>query len=270
MAVYLTGDKHGDFSPDHDDYAKVKRFCEENRTTKDDVMIVLGDHGTRFFPNRDAKTQHALKKLANLPITFVLLRGNHDRRVGIHTPNFTELLVKNDTMSGVFFIDKRYPSIYYTDEYGEYTFARHPALVICGAYSVDKDLRLAQEQFGLVDYPTWFPNEQLSEAERAYTFRLFKAIANDPERKTPLIILSHTCPMQVRPTECLLPGIPADSVDTTMEQWMDTIASYRTKEGEKCWDKWYCGHWHTDKTVGDYRFLYHDIIELPPAKGAAT
>lgn len=267
MAVYLTGDKHGDFSPDHEDYAKVKRFCQKYQTTKKDVLIVLGDHGVRFYPNKDRRTKHALQRLEKLPITIVLLRGNHDRRVGIHTPNFTEVLIKNDIMSGVFFVDKGYPSIYYTDEYGEYTFAGHPTLVICGAYSVDRDYRLAHEDLGLVDYPIWFPNEQLNDAERAYTFRLFKAIANDPERTKPLTILSHTCPLQVRPTEKLLPGVSPYSVDTTMERWLDTIADYRTKMGEKCWDQWYCGHWHTDKTDGDYRFLYHDIIELQPIGG---
>ncbi len=36
--IYITGDKHGSFN-------EIKKFCKENNTTKDDVIIILGDVG---------------------------------------------------------------------------------------------------------------------------------------------------------------------------------------------------------------------------------
>ena len=63
MAVYITGDKHGDFNSYHLDYAKVKAFCEDNHTTKQDVMIVLGDHGVHFFPDDDWRTLQDMNRL---------------------------------------------------------------------------------------------------------------------------------------------------------------------------------------------------------------
>ena len=36
--IYITGDKHRDFS-------EVYAFCYKNKTTRDDLMIVLGDAG---------------------------------------------------------------------------------------------------------------------------------------------------------------------------------------------------------------------------------
>ena len=36
--IYLTGDTHGNFD-------RIRRFCEINNTTKDDVLIILGDAG---------------------------------------------------------------------------------------------------------------------------------------------------------------------------------------------------------------------------------
>ena len=34
--VYITGDKHGD-------YDQVFKFCYKNNTSKNDIMIILGD-----------------------------------------------------------------------------------------------------------------------------------------------------------------------------------------------------------------------------------
>lgn len=37
--IYITGDTHRDFE-------RIFDFCEENGTTKDDVLVILGDAGT--------------------------------------------------------------------------------------------------------------------------------------------------------------------------------------------------------------------------------
>lgn len=42
---YLTGDTHGRFE-------RIAQFCEKMNTTKDDVLIILGDAGINFYCNR--------------------------------------------------------------------------------------------------------------------------------------------------------------------------------------------------------------------------
>lgn len=42
MAFYITGDCHGDFS-------KIAFFCEHQKTTVVDVMIILGDFGVNHW-----------------------------------------------------------------------------------------------------------------------------------------------------------------------------------------------------------------------------
>ena len=42
MAVYVTGDTHGDFR-------QIGDFCSVMGTKRDDVMIVLGDAGLNYF-----------------------------------------------------------------------------------------------------------------------------------------------------------------------------------------------------------------------------
>ena len=47
--IYITGDTHGDFR-------NVARFCEKMQTSKDDVLIILGDAGINYYgPEQDAE-----------------------------------------------------------------------------------------------------------------------------------------------------------------------------------------------------------------------
>ena len=70
------------------------------------------------------------------------------------------------------------------------------------------------------------------------------------------VILSHTCPFKYIPRDMFLSQIDQATVDDTMEHWMDLV------EGDIPYAKWYCGHWHTDRSVDKIRFMYNDIIEL--------
>ena len=69
--VYITGDKHGD-------YERVFGFCYKNNTSKNDIMIVLGDAGINYYlDNKDYTLKNHLKEL---PITLFCIHGNHEER----------------------------------------------------------------------------------------------------------------------------------------------------------------------------------------------
>ena len=76
--------------------------------------------------------------------------------------------------------------------------------------------------------------------------------------------MSHTCPMFYKPYDKLIPGIDQSGVDESMEKWLDTVHDLIE---EKCsgnqtkWE-WYCGHWHIDRRIDTFRFMYDDYLRL--------
>lgn len=64
--IWITGDTHRDFS-------RFDSFCRYNGTTKDDLMIVLGDAALNFSGE---KSDRIMKyEVSRLPLTFLFIRG---------------------------------------------------------------------------------------------------------------------------------------------------------------------------------------------------
>lgn len=122
--------------------------------------------------------------------------------------------------------------------------SRNRVFVIGGAYSVDKYFRLAR---GI----SWFEDEQPSMKIRAQVEENLNKISWQAD-----IVLSHTCPYRYRPTEVFLKGLDQSTVDTSTEEWLEQI------EARLRYDRWYCGHFHTDKVIDKLRLFFHDITEL--------
>ena len=72
--IYITGDKHSRFYD-------VYKFCLKNKTTKDDVLIVLGDAGINYYASK--MDSFLKKKLKEYPITLFCIHGNHEERPGV-------------------------------------------------------------------------------------------------------------------------------------------------------------------------------------------
>lgn len=238
--VFVTGDKHGD-------YTLVKNFCLKWNTSKDDLLIVLGDNGVNYYGHgRDTKLKH---KLEFLPITFFMIKGNHDRRPDLEKYDLIE--AKHELVRGEVFVEKEFPSLLFSKTFGGYQFKLFDqwvnSYVIGGAYSVDKWYRLQMAAKGIENLH-WFADEQLSKEE-------MDAVDTEIPENTQ-IILSHTCPYKYIPRDMFLSQIDQSTVDDTMEHWLDNI------ENKVNYDKWYCGHWHTDRIVDRLRFMYNDIISL--------
>lgn len=70
MALFFTGDCHGDFSR----FSKM-RFPEQENMTKEDYVIVCSDFGY-WTPSREQ--EEMLDALDELPFTLLFLDGNHE------------------------------------------------------------------------------------------------------------------------------------------------------------------------------------------------
>lgn len=118
----------------------------------------------------------------------------------------------------------------------------HQAIVIGGAYSVDKFYRLER---GV----PWLSDEQPSaEIKAAVENRLdFLGWKVD-------LVLSHTCPTKYIPVECFLPFVDQSTVDRSTEDWLDGI------EDRLDYKQWFCGHWHIDKRIDRLHFLFSRSI----------
>lgn len=233
--VYITGDKHGS-------YADVAQFAYFAQTTKDDVLIVLGDNGVNYYGER--KDRRLKKKLAALPLTFFMVRGNHDMRPTMSF--YKRTWVRRENIEGFFMVEEEFPNLLFAIDGEMYKVCGKEVMVIGGAYSVDKWYRLEMYEQGHHQY-RWFPNEQLNERER-------ESITTYVKHYPPEVILSHTCPISLIPREKFLSSVKQEEVDDTMEKWLQEVY---TLCGEKT--QWYCGHWHTDKIVGNCTFMYEGI-----------
>lgn len=71
MAVFITGDTHGDFTR-----FKKEIFYEQTELTKDDCVIITGDFGSVW--DGSAKEQRQLDWLEHRPFTTLFVSGNHE------------------------------------------------------------------------------------------------------------------------------------------------------------------------------------------------
>ena len=240
--VYVTGDKHGRFE---DVYAAI----ESDNLKNGDVLVVLGDAGLNYYlDRRDAQLK---QELQDTGITYLIVRGNHEARPA--GDKFTTVEVSTALFDGLFIMEEPFCDILYMIDGETYHIVdssgkKKQCLVIGGAYSVDKNYRLAKQKAGFSDYK-WFEDEQLSFIE-------METIMDHTNNMSFNYVFTHTCPYAIESRDMFLPMIDQKTVDNTMEHFLDVISK------QIKFDKWYLGHWHTDRIADPYRFMYREIVQL--------
>lgn len=251
--IYITGDTHRNFD-------RIQYFCDKQKTTKDDVMVILGDVGANYYGG--SRDWYVKSWLNDLPITFMFIRGNHEMRP---SKDWNVRTKATDAYTGSFIIEPEFPSLLYMQDGRMYglntTDGWKKAFVIGGAYSVDKYYRLGAYAAGNHG-ALWFEDEQLSPEEMDMVKKNMKTVL-DREQKLDFIF-THTCPLSMEPVDMFLPQVDQKSVDQSTEIFLDEIKHMMEDEnGVPTYEKWFCGHWHTDRTAPcNFRFMFKDIISL--------
>ena len=228
--IYLTGDTHGVFD-------RIADFCEKFHTTKDDVMIILGDAGINYY---EGKRAELLKKMLDrMPITFFCIHGNHEQR-----PYVISSYEEQEWNGGSIYIERTHPSILFAKDGEVYDLDGKKAIVIGGAYSVDKFYRLSRHY-------AWFENEQPSDEIKQRVENTLEKMDWNVD-----IVLSHTTPLKYEPVEVFLSMIDQSTVDKNTEDWLDKI------EDKLTYNKWYCGHYHTMKKIDKLQIMFEDYEML--------
>ena len=219
--IYITGDTHRDFS-------RIYKLEKDI----DNMLIVLGDVGINYYLNEEDKNyKEYLKKLK---LKLFCVRGNHEER-----PENISTYKAVEMFGGKVFIEEEYPNLIFAKDGETYNIDGKKILVIGGAYSVDKQYRL------LHGYK-WFKDEQLTKKE-------MDTILDKVKGKHFDIVLTHTCPYKYEPREVFMQGLDQSKVDKSMEHFLDKV------EENINYDKWYCGHYHTEKQVDKLEFMFGRI-----------
>lgn len=222
--IYIKGDTHRYFYGIYD--------IEKNN---DNMLIILGDVGINYYLDEEDKILK--ERLNSYNIKLFCVQGNHEER-----PENISTYKEVDMFGGKVFIEEEYPNLIFAKNGELYDIDNKKILVIGGAYSVDKNYRITYGHL-------WFKDEQLSKEEMDNILNKYKGQHID-------IVLSHTCPLKYEPTEVFMKGIDQSDVDKSMEKFLDEV------EESIDYDKWYCGHYHTEKRIDKVEFMFESIKVL--------
>ena len=235
MRVFVKGDIHGET-------VDLEKFCEKNKLTEDDVIVLLGDTGINYFGHcGDVGRDIRLKtKLSNIPVTFFILNGNHDNK-----PQNTGLYTTDTFFDNEVFVEEKFPKLKIAKDGLVYNINGSKTFVCGGAYSVDKFYRISR---GL----NWFEDEQPSDE-----IKTLSELNLEKENWKVDYVLTHTCPIGFEPTELFLDCISQDNVDKTTEIWLRKIGMNLD------YQHWYFGHFHGDRNI-NYKtsILFKDFLEF--------
>ena len=244
---YITGDKHGAFG-------KVKKFCRDMGTRKNDVLIILGDTGFNYYGDeRDDKLK---QELSEQNITLFCLHGNKENR----PENVGTYGIRN-FCGGKVYYEPRYPNIYFAIDGETYTFEGKRYMAVGGAHSVDK-MRCLDK--GL----PFFEDEMPSDAVKAAVEQELESMGNSIYG-----MLTHTCPLKYLPVEMFMSTRQSaeirrkprkakhkklfkPDIDRSTEEWLDSL------EEKLDYNVWFCGHYHIDKQIDKINMMFHDIRPL--------
>lgn len=228
--IYITGDIHGETK-------RITDFVKEKQTTLEDILIILGDVAFNYFlDERDFFRKEELKKL---PITIFCIHGNHECRP-YHISSYKEI----PFYGGTVYQEKQYPNLLFAKDGEIFYFNNKKYLVIGGAYSIDKYIRLTYGYH-------WWEDEQPS-------LEIRKKVEENLEKINWNIegVFSHTCPLNTQPCHLFLSGFSQNNVDASTEIWLQELAD------KLSFQHWYFGHYHSNWKNGKYQLLFDDIIEL--------
>ena len=186
MAVYVTGDTHGDFR-------QIGDFCSVMGTKRDDVMIVLGDAGLNYFGDeRDTVRKTGVSRTRR---TYLMIHGNHEMR-----PATVDRYRRVQWNGGMVYQEERFSNLLLVKDGELYRLGGKDVLAIGGAYSVDKEYRLRMGY-------RWFSDEQPSDEIKEYVEQQLDKTGWKVDA-----VLSHTFPRKYEPVEHFMSGIDQSKV----------------------------------------------------------
>ena len=206
------------------DFQKLKDYFKTRYVSHKDILIILGDAGIVW-----SEEECYLREYSLLGPTVVFLDGNHE--------NFT-LLDRFPT------VERFGAKVHYLCE-GIYHVLRGEILHInglsflClgGATSIDK----AYRKEGV----SWWNDEHITEKDVRHALDRIAAEGGSVD-----YVLTHCVPTRI-------------VRKMFGYSWDDDTDKLESIRGEFSFTHWYFGHYHDDRTSGNFRCFYNDVLEIP-------
>lgn len=145
---------------------------------------------------------------------------------------------------GIVYVEPDFPNMLFAKDGEIYDLDGRKTIVIGGAYSLDKYVRLRNGD-------PWFESEQPDERIKEYVESQLEKVDWEVD-----CVLTHTAPISWEPTYAFLPGVEQSTVDKSTEKWLETISQ------DLSFSEWYCGHYHVDDQMGPITLMFNEIAEL--------
>lgn len=231
MAIYLTGDTHGDI-----DIHKLgaRRWPEGKELTRDDYLVILGDFGLVW--NNTSNERWWLSWLEGQPWTTLFIDGNHENH-----DRLDEMPTEEAFGAPVHFVR---PHIIHLMRGYAYDLPTDDGsisvLTMGGARSIDRAFR--------TEGISWWSREIPSEEERERCLKTIKERNNHID-----FVLTHDCPACAMEGIRLASGI-RDARPDEFEKWLSNLEVVDCR-------RWYMGHWHIDAAIDDRHIVLYNTIE---------
>ena len=248
MELYITGDTHGDFSR-----FRPESFYEQERLTKEDVILVAGDFGGVWYG--DSRDDAGLNFLDSRPFTTAFVSGNHE--------NYDALAAYPQAEWHGGRVRTIRPSVLMLERGQVFDLGGRMFFAMGGASSHDIQDGILEpddpdfeekfqqlEQRGAlfrVNHRSWWAEELPSEAE------YLEARANlEHVHWNVDYIISHCCPSSIQ-----------DVFSGGMFK-KDALTEFFDEVRQRCaFRYWFFGHYHSNMVIEKkYAMLYEQIIRL--------
>ena len=205
------------------DFQKLEIFFNEHPAKKDDVLLILGDCAV-LWNERDNYTE----EYSSLGLTVLFIDGNHENFEMLNALSIVEIFgAKAHKVS---------PNVFHILRGEIMTIEGKTFLAMGGATSIDKYLRRNRI--------SWWEEENITKEDLQNAYKNLERYNYEVD-----YVITHCAP-----TSTLTRMFPFEADDDT-----DKLDELKARTNFK---KWYFGHYHEDKTHGDYRCFYYDIATL--------
>lgn len=223
MSMYITGDTHGL----HDIDKIVNKKFGNKKLSKKDYMVICGDAGIVW----DGKNfdSHVQDWWNERPWTTLYVDGNHENHYLLnHLPT-------EEWNGGK--VHRISDSIIHLCRGQVFEIDGKKIFTMGGADSVDKHLR--------IEGRSWWKEELPSQKE-------YDEALDNLEKHNHKVdyIFTHCAPSTY--LDSINPYYTVDHLNKFLGVVEESTEYYR----------WYCGHYHIDKTIGPLRVLYENVVKL--------
>ncbi len=210
----------------HGERARFSQLVAEN---KGETLIIAGDCGLVFLDN--AEERAFLDELAREDITVCFVDGNHENFDALNAYPVERWKGGN--------VHRIRDNIFHLMRGQIFRIEGQSVFTMGGAYSRDRAMRIEGLSYWRAELPS---REEYEEAARNLALHRFSVD----------YIISHTAPREI----IRRMGRQLDPHDAELTGFLEWVM-YETEYKE-----WFFGHWHTEKTVGNHRALWFDVVEV--------